>query len=218
MNVFEPGVLTIAAVVDHEVAALEPDLRQFAAVEAKCAEAVYPGKESREAVLDAAARLDRALLVVGCGRPDLRVWLTRCQRRRSRERALIGPGRNRDSAVGFDPDRKLCADKIEALSARVATQQTRAGKTYLSLGSAGHDSAVMITHRNGEDAHRGAAVLVAFQYGAADLDAKPVAEIFCDRSSKPRRDNVERYRPARQHQPKPASHQHGNRRDRGRAD
>src|SRR5215471_19313621 len=57
VNVFEPGLLTVAAVVNHQVPALEADFRQVAAVEAECAEAVHPGEESRKTLLRAASDL-----------------------------------------------------------------------------------------------------------------------------------------------------------------
>src|SRR5258708_27357614 len=63
VNVFEPGLLAIAAVVDHQVSALEADFRQVAAVEAEGAEAVHPGEESSKILLQASASLSRTVAV-----------------------------------------------------------------------------------------------------------------------------------------------------------
>src|SRR5499427_8746594 len=104
----------------------------------------------------------------------------------------------------------LVGAEIEALGSQTAIQQARTGEPDFGLGSARDHCTVMVTHRNGADAHRHAAVLVAFQYGAADVDAEPVAEIFRHRSRQPRRGDVERYWPTRQHQPQPGGYQHEN--------
>src|SRR5260370_1405141 len=99
---------------------------------------------------------------------------------------LVDAGRHRHLAVGFDADSKLGANKVETFGSWTPAQQACRGEPDLCLRGAGDHCAVMVTYRNGADAHRGAAVLVAFQYGAADVDVEPVTEIFCHRSREPR--------------------------------
>jgi hypothetical protein len=181
---------------DDQVAALEADLGEIATVEAERAQAIEPAEQGREVLLHAA--LVAATRVVH-GRQRRRARGHRSERRR--QGPLLRAGGNRDPAVGFDPDREHGADEIDPFGAGTAAEQARAGKADLGLGCAGDHRSVAVAHRDVADAHGGAAMLVALQHRAPDLDAKLVAKVFSDRSGEPWRDDVEGNRAARQAPP-----------------
>jgi hypothetical protein len=186
VNVLEPRLLAVAAIIDGEISTLEPDLGQIAAIEAKCAEAVDPGEEGGKILLDAALRLAGAVYF-GCGRTPRRSD----KRGRRRQRMLLGAGRYRDCAVRFDPHRKLCADQIQSLGARVSAEQARARESDFGLGRACDHSPVAVAHHDVAHPHGRPAMLVAFQHCARDLDAEPISEILRNRRRQPRRGDIE---------------------------
>src|SRR6516164_7121394 len=116
MNVLEPRLLAIAAIVDNEVPALEPDLGQVATVKAKRTEAVDPREEGGKILLQAPLRFAGS---VGVRHGRWRALRSDRERRRRRQRALLGTGRYRHRTVGFDPHRELRAHQIQSLRARV---------------------------------------------------------------------------------------------------
>ena len=140
-------------------------------------------------------------------RPDRR------ERHRGRERAARGAGRHRHPAIGFDPDRELGADEVEAFGTRRAAEQARAREPDLGLRRARDQRPVAVADLDVADADGGAAVLVALQHRAADLDLKLVADVLGDRLGKPRRDDVEGNRAGGQAPIQPSADQehHGER-------
>ena len=114
MDVLELRLVAVAQVVDDQVAALESDFGEVAAIEAERTETVEPGEEGGEVLLHA------ALVAAARRRPGAAPRARRDAHRgeRRRQRPLLGAGRNRDPAVGFDPDRELGADEVEPFGAR----------------------------------------------------------------------------------------------------
>ena len=134
MDVLEPGLLAVAAIVDHQIAALQPDLGQIAAVEAERAEAVEPGEKGGEILLQASACASRA--AGACRRQPPAAALRRTASAGVvASGALFGAGRHRDPAVGFDADRKFGADEVKPLGARMAAEQAALENPTSALGA-----------------------------------------------------------------------------------
>jgi hypothetical protein len=212
VDILERPLLAAALVVDDQVAVLEPELAQVAAVEAGGAEAVDPGQERREVRRGDASGRRRRL------RGRRRGQRASCRRRRQRhagadrnvdrrrrhERPLVGAREHRDPAVGLDAYLHLGAHQAEPLRANASGDQARTGDADLGLRGARHDGAVRIAHHDVADTQRRAAVGVALDLRAADLDAMVAAEILFDRGGEPGRGNVELDRAAAE--PPPQGH------------
>ncbi len=200
IDVGERPLLAIALIVDGQVAALEPDLGEIAAVETAGAEALDPGDQRGEFRNAHAHRRCRR-------------W--RCSRRRrdrrrqpcrrsggagdhrgragggSDERALVGAREDRDLAVRLDAHRHLGAHQAQSFGADAAGEQSGAGDADLGLGSTGDDRALGVAHHDVANAQGGAAAGVALELRAADLDFVAVAEILLDRRGQPGRGDIE---------------------------
>ena len=135
----------------------------------------------------------------------------------SRPGAVTSNGRSPPTSTltrpsGIDADRHVGVDQAEALGARACDQQARAGNADLGLGRHRHRRAAGVAQHDVAQAQRGAALLVALELRAADLDAIAAAEILLDRGGEPGRRQIEHDRAAGEPPPQRAAadqHQHG---------
>ena len=198
IDVVERPLLAVALVIDGEIAVLEADLAQLAAVEAGGAEAVDPGQERCKIRHDVARNCGRCRCAARGAALGDRTGERKLRRqrglpsRRGDERALVvGTGENREPAVGLDAHLHLGADQAQPFGAEASGEQAGARHADLGLGRACHDRAVGIAHHDVADAQRRAAVGIALELGAADRNLMMAAEIFLDGGGEPRRGNVE---------------------------
>ena len=201
IDLLEFRLLAVAQVLDHQVAALEADLDQVTPVEPERAETVEPGEQGGEVVGRAARSRRRPGAVGGHER---RGRTGGCDHRAGRDRPRVGGGEHRDAVVRLDAHRQFGADQIEALRPRVSAEQARACESDFGARRVRHHIAVGVTQNDVADAQRGAAVLVALEHGAADLDPIFAAEILLDGGGQPGRGEVERDRTAGQPDPQHA--------------
>ena len=215
MDVLEFRLVAAAHVVDDEVAALEADLGKVAAVEAQRPQAVEPGEEAREALLQACAcrrhgsplREAGGAGVAGVDGPT------------AASDTVVASGRR---AAPVDTDTRPSASTRIASSAPTRLRRSARGVPLNRLALDSPTSAfgalrdqrpVAVANLDVADADGGAAVLVALQHRAADLDLKLVADVLGDRLRKPWRDDVERNRAGGQAPIQPSADQedHGER-------
>ena len=212
IDLVEGRFLPVALVVDREAAALEADLAEVAPVEPERAHAVEPGQQRAEIVEPDMRQWARLRWRRWRGRRRRGRWCRRRRRvgdaagrndrhrvgggehRRMRERPLVGAGEHRHVAIRLDPQRQRGADQIEALGARMAAQHAEAREADLGARRVGDHRAVAVAHHDVADAQRGAAVLVALEHRAADVDAVAVAEVLLDGGGEPVGREVERDR------------------------
>ena len=121
--------------------------------------------------------------------------------RRTRDRMLVGAGKDGDAAVLLDAHGHFRTDEIETFGAQMAAEQAHAGDAHLGLRRARHHGAVGIAHHDVADAHRGAAALGMLDLGAADHDVMMAAEILFDGGCEPGGHDVELDRSARKPPP-----------------
>ncbi len=192
IDLLEFGALPVAHILDHEAAALEPDLGEVAAVEPERTKAVQPRQQGAE-IIEAAARRRRGRCRC-CHRWRHRETARRCDRDRragrrqhggARKRTLVGGREHSDVAVRLHAHGKLGADQAETLGARLPAQQADARQADLGARRVGDHFSVAVAHHDVANAQGGAPVLIALEHGAADLDTVLVAEILLDRRSEP---------------------------------
>src|SRR5262249_14271600 len=146
-DVPEGPVLTRACVVDCEVSVLKPQLFQVMAIEARFADPIDPGQKCGK---DVACSVRRSRMHIGRLRGARSGWwpsrrqplpgrvllLPRRPQQRgcggnrycgSRDRMLIGAGKNRNAAILLDPHGHFGANEIETLGPHMAAQQTKTG-------------------------------------------------------------------------------------------
>ena len=209
IDIGERPLLAVALVVDREIAALEADLGEIAAVQAAGVEALDPGQHDGEVGNAVAGDRGRVRGRRGC--KGCSGWRGRAERRRAfelrgrrgpRQRrsgiggrgdegTLVAAGKDRDLAVGLDSHRHFRADQAQTFGANAAGQQARAGDADFRLRRARHDGAFGVPHHDVANAQRRASVRVPLDLRAADLDVMARAEIFLDRRGEPRRRDVE---------------------------
>ena len=208
IDVGERPLLAIALIVNREIAVLEPDFSEVAAVQPLGIETLDPG-EQRGKVGNAIAGGRGSSRRRGgrggrrhCGARRSPFDLCRCRRacgrgamrgcRSGDEGALVAAGKDRDRAVRLDAHRHLGADQAQPFGADAPGEQSRARDTDFRLRRARHDGAFGVAHHDVADAQRRAGLArVALELGAADLDLIVVAEILLDRRGQPRRRDIE---------------------------
>src|SRR5215471_15158034 len=214
VDIGERPLLAVALIVDGEVAVLQADLGEVAAVETAGVETLDPS-EQRGQIGNAVAH-GRARVRGWRGRGGRSVWRGAFGLRRRRrgadgrqrcrsgdQRALVAAGKDRDLAVGLDAHRHLGADQAQPLGADAAGEQARAGNADFRLGRARHDGAVRVAHHDVANAQRRASLVgVALELGAADFNLVAGSEIFFDRRGQPGCGDIEFDRAAGQAPPK----------------
>ena len=190
-------LLTAAPVVNNQISIFEAKFAQIVAVETGRAQTVNPSEQAGD-ILRASA--DHARRDGPVGRRRLRQCRS-CDRNRF---LVVGAGKHRDTAVGFDAYRQFRAHEVETLRTHLPAEQAIAGDTDFRLRGARHHGAVGIAHDDVAQAQRGTAILVALDLRTADHDGLVAAEILLDRSLEPGRRDLKVDRTARQPQPKGA--------------
>ena len=188
-----PG-LAVAAVIDDQVAVLQTELAENFIFGIRLGEAVDPGHERRE--IGGAGGWRRRRIRLG-GARQRRGGVGRrgfYDRRRDRDRAAFGAGRNGDLAIGLDAHGKFGADEAHALGMQASHQEAGRGDRDFGFGRGRDDRAVGIADQDVANAKRHAAVIVTLDLGAADLDPMTVAERVFDRRGEEWRRHVDRHR------------------------
>ena len=130
IDVVEFPLLAVALIEQREIAVLQPELAQVAAVEAGGAEAVDP-RQQRGEIRDHAAvgrlRRRRRSRINGLGATPARSAGSR--RRRGHERLPVGAGEHRDLAVRLDAHLHLGADQAQPLGAHACRSSVRSRRS-----------------------------------------------------------------------------------------
>ena len=196
-DILEVPFVAALLIVDDQVAVLQTDLVEVLAVEPGQAQAVEPVEPGEQSVLRRVGRR-RAGGARADGAPAQRPRECRRACPASLLRGDAGgerlggvAGGDGDVAIRRDPHREFGIDQIEAFGAQPPHQQRGAGQFHLGFRRARDDGMVAIPDDDVADAHGDADPAGALDLRAADLDGVAVADIFLDRSRKPRRRHVE---------------------------
>ena len=130
---------------------------------------------------------------------DGAVWVRGCVRRRPAR--CVSSGRSPPAKTLTRPSSSMWTTRLASTRRKLSARGLPISRLVPAMptsafGARRHHRAARIAHHDVAQPHRGAPVVVAFELGAADLDAVAAAEILLDRGGEPRRRDIERDRAA----------------------